>query len=128
VLQRAARLAYLGLGILCVGLGVIGAFLPVMPTTVFLLIAVWAFSKSSSRLERWVLEHPRLGPRVLEWRAHRTIPWPVKLTAWASMAGSLTIMIVTGAGTIALASAGAVILIGAVYIASRPSRPPPPVV
>ena len=128
MLQRAARLAYLGVGILCVGLGVLGAFLPVMPTTVFLLIAVWAFSKSSARLERWLLEHPRLGPRIHEWRAHRTIPWSVKITAWVSMAASLAIIIVTDAGTIALASAGTVIAIGAIYIASRPSRPPPPVV
>jgi uncharacterized protein len=124
VLERAARLSYLGLGVLCVGLGVIGAFLPVMPTTVFLLIAVWAFSKSSARLERWLLDHPRFGPRIRQWRAHRTIPWSVKLTAWGSMAGSLGIMFVADAGPIAMISAGVVIAIGAIYIASRPSRPP----
>jgi uncharacterized membrane protein YbaN (DUF454 family) len=125
VTGRAARIAYLGLGVLCVGLGVIGAFLPVMPTTVFLLIAVWAFSKSSARLERWLLEHPRLGKRVREWRAHRTIPLPVKLTAWGSMAASLTIMFLVEAGPIAITAAGAFMAVGAIYIASRPSKPPP---
>jgi hypothetical protein len=128
VLQRARRLAYVGIGILCVGLGVLGAFLPVLPTTVFFLMAVWAFSKSSRRLERWLLEHERFGPRIREWRAHRTIPLPVKLTAWGSMAASLTFMIVAGASWIAIGGAGGVIAIGAVYIASRPSRPPPAVV
>ncbi len=123
-MNRAARLGYLALGILCVGLGIVGAFLPVMPTTVFMLIAVWAFSKSSARLERWLLEHPRFGPRILEWRAHRTIPLAVKLTAWGSMAASLTVMFLAGASSIAIAGAASVMLIGAVYIASRPSKPP----
>ena len=123
MLQRAARLAYVGLGILCVGLGILGAFLPVLPTTVFFLIAVWAFSRSSQRLERWLLEHRRFGPRIREWRAHRTIPLPVKLTAWGSMIGSLTFMIVAGASSIAIGGAASVMLVGAVYIASRPSIP-----
>lgn len=122
---RAARFTYLALGLSCVGLGVIGAFLPVMPTTVFLLVAVWAFSKSSARLERWLLDHPRFGPRIREWRAHGTIPLPVKLTAWGSMTASLTVMMVAGAAPIAIAGAATVMVIGAVYIASRPSKPPP---
>jgi uncharacterized membrane protein YbaN (DUF454 family) len=125
ITSRAARLGYLALGLVCVGLGVIGAFLPVMPTTVFMLIAVWAFSKSSARLERWLLDHPRFGPRIREWRAHHTIPLAVKLTAWGSMAASLTAMILLGASSIAIAGASAVMVIGAVFIASRPSKPPP---
>jgi hypothetical protein len=123
VIGRPARVAYLGLGVLCVGLGIVGAFLPVMPTTVFFLIAVWAFSKSSTRLEKWLLDHPRFGKRVREWREHRSIPLPVKLTAWGSMLASLTVMFLVDAGPIAIASAGAFMLVGAVYIASRPSRP-----
>jgi uncharacterized protein len=124
VANRAARIGYLLLGLLCVGLGILGAFLPVMPTTVFLLIAVWAFGKSSARLERWLLEHPRFGPRIKDWRAHGTIPLPVKLTAWASMTASLTVMILAGASSIAIAGAASVMVIGAVYIAARPSKPP----
>lgn len=124
MLGRATRIAYLAIGLVCVGLGVLGAFLPVLPSTVFFLMAVWAFSKSSARLERWLLEHPKIGPRIREWREHKTIPLPVKLTAWVSMAASLTLMIVGGAATIAIAGAAAVMVIGAVYIASRPSRPP----
>ena len=123
-MSRAARFAYLVLGLVCVALGVIGAFLPVMPTTVFMLIAVWAFSKSSARLEAWLLTHPRFGPRIREWREHGTIPLPVKLTAWASMAASLTVMVLAGASWIALTGASSVMLIGAIFIASRPSKPP----
>jgi uncharacterized membrane protein YbaN (DUF454 family) len=124
VLGRAARIGYLVLGCVFVGLGVIGAFLPVMPTTVFLIGALWAFSLSSKRLETWLLEHPRFGPRLVEWRAHRVIPLRVKLVAWGSMAVSLAIMLVARAPIWAIASAAGLMLVGVVYIASRPSAPP----
>lgn len=122
----ARRIAYLVVGLLFVGLGVLGAILPVLPTTPFLLVSLWAFSKSSARLERWLLEHPRFGPRLLAWRTNRVIPLPVKLTAWGSMVGSLTLMAVTGVPPTAMIGAASVMAIGAVYIATKPSRPPAP--
>ena len=118
------RAAYLAIGLACVGLGVLGVFLPVLPTTPFLLISLWAFSRSSMRLERWLLEHKRFGPRLVAWRTHRVIPLAAKLAAWGSMAASLTLMIVTGRSVIAIAGAAGVMAIGATYVASRPSRPP----
>ena len=119
-------IAYIGLGLICVGLGVLGAFLPVLPTTPFLLVALWAFSLSSKRLETWLLQHRRFGPRLRAWRAHRVVPLPVKLTAWGSMIGSLTVMGVAGASRLALGGAASVMLVGAVYVARCPSRPPSP--
>lgn len=124
MLQRATRIVYLVVGLAFVGLGVLGAFLPVLPTTPLLLIALWAFSRSSARLERWLLEHPRFGPRLVAWRTHRVIPWSAKLVAWGSMAASLTLMIATGRSWYAVGAAAAVMAIGAGYVASRPSRPP----
>ncbi|MDX2091267.1 MAG: YbaN family protein [Kofleriaceae bacterium] len=120
----ARRFAYLVIGLIFVGLGVLGAILPVLPTTPFLLVSLWAFSKSSARLERWLLEHPRFGPRLVAWRTNRVIPLPVKLTAWGSMIGSLTLMVVTGAPPTAMIGAASVMAIGAVYVATKPSRPP----
>ena len=58
------RKLYLATGWLCVCLGVIGAFLPLMPTTVFLLIAAWDFSRSSERWHRWLREHARFGETI----------------------------------------------------------------
>jgi uncharacterized membrane protein YbaN (DUF454 family) len=126
VLQRARRVFYVGLGCLFFGLGVLGAFLPVLPTTPFMLVSLWAFSLSSKRLETWLLQHRRFGPRLVAWRAHRVVPLPVKLTAWGSMIGSLTLMIIARASMLALGGAASVMLIGAVYVARCPSRPPAP--
>jgi hypothetical protein len=127
VLQRARRIFYVGLGLLSFGLGVLGAFLPVLPTTPFMLLALWAFSLSSKRLETWLLDHPRFGPRLVAWRVHRAVPLPVKLTAWGSMIGSLSLMALAGASPLALGGAASVMLVGAVYVARCPSRPPSPV-
>ena len=124
MLERARRTIYVGLGLLCFGLGVLGAFLPVLPTTPFMLVSLWAFSLSSKRLETWLLQHPRFGPRLVAWRAHRAVPLPVKLTAWGSMIASLALMIAAGASLLALGGAASVMLIGAIYVARCPSRPP----
>lgn len=118
----ASRIVYLSIGSLFVGLGVAGAFLPVLPTTPLLLVSLWAFSKSSARLERWLLEHPRFGPRLVAWRTERVIPLSVKLTAWGSMIASLILMAVTGVSPYAMIGAGSLMAIGAVYIATKPSR------
>ena len=118
------RAFYLLIGLLTTGLGILGAFLPVLPTTPFLLISLWAYAKSSRRLESWLLEHPRFGPRLVEWRTYRVIPWRVKLTAWGSMLASLAIMIATGTPWKAMAGAVALMLIGVIYVATKPSRPP----
>jgi uncharacterized protein len=118
------RAVYLAIGLLFVGLGALGVILPVLPTTPFLLISLWAFAKSSARLERWLLEHRRFGPPLVAWRAHRVIPLGAKLTAWGSMLASLTTMFLLGSPWPALAGAGSLMAIGAAYIATRPSKGP----
>ena len=115
------RVVYLIVGLVCVGLGVLGTVLPVLPTTPFLLVALWAFAKSSARLEHWLLAHPRFGPRLAAWREHHVIPLPVKLTAWGSMVASLAIMAITTKSWLVIAISASVMAIGAVYIARCPS-------
>ncbi len=116
------RYALIGLGWVCVALGAIGIVVPGMPTTVFLLIALWAFSKSSERFRTWLYEHRRLGPPIRAWHEHGVIPVRAKAAALAMMILSLAIMAATGAWQLP-AIAGVIMVPVAVFIVSRPSRP-----
>jgi len=75
------RYLYLALGFICVGLGFVGIFVPGLPTTIFVLVAAWAFSRSSERFERWLLEHPIFGSLIQNWRKYHGISIRSKITA-----------------------------------------------
>jgi len=83
------RVGLFSLGICSTGLGIIGVFLPVMPSTVFFLIALWAFSKSSLRMHHWLFSHPTFGRHVRDWHSHRVIPTRAKILAVSMMSASL---------------------------------------
>lgn len=119
------RQALLALGWGCVALGIAGIFLPVLPTTVFLLIAAWAFSRSSHRFHRWLYEHPRLGGPIRDWHAHRVIPVRAKLLAVTMMTASVTVLALFVNAHWALPVGVGVLLAAiAAYILSRPSAVP----
>ncbi|MCA0909532.1 YbaN family protein [Qipengyuania gaetbuli] len=80
------RHIYRAFGFLAVGLGAIGAFLPIMPTVPFLLLAVYFFARSSPELEKKILDHPHWGPQVLDWRERRAISRRAKTMAIGAMA------------------------------------------
>lgn len=68
------------IGILSVGLAAVGLFLPVLPTTPFLLLAAACFIRSSDRLYRWLINHKWFGPYIRNYREHRAITRPAKIT------------------------------------------------
>ncbi|MDH5407715.1 MAG: YbaN family protein [Gammaproteobacteria bacterium] len=84
---------YFGLGWIFVGTGVIGAFLPVLPTTPFMILALWMFSKSSDRFHYWLYHHRIFGPPLQKWTQHRVIP-PMAKMASTSMMGISFIYVV----------------------------------
>ena len=70
------------------GTGIVGIFVPVLPTTVFILIAAYAASRGSERLHRYLTGHPRFGPSIRQWQEHgavsRRAKWAATLTMLAS--------------------------------------------
>jgi len=118
------RLPLIALGWLCVGLGIVGFVVPLMPGTVFLLVALWAFSRSSLRFHNWLYHHRWLGPPLRSWDAHGVISRPAKGAAVAMMAGSLGYVTLFVAEGLALPLALAAVMVPVVaYILSRPDRP-----
>lgn len=77
---------YRALGVIAVLLGVIGIFLPLLPTTPFLLLAAFFFARSHPEWEAKLLAHPRAGPAIRAWREHRAIPLAGKRGATLLMA------------------------------------------
>lgn len=92
--SRTVRLLFIFLGTLLLLLGIAGAFLPVLPTTPFMLLAAGCYARASTRFYNWLLNDPTFGRTILEWRRHRSIPWRVKLTAILLMATTLGMSIV----------------------------------
>jgi uncharacterized membrane protein YbaN (DUF454 family) len=89
------RALYIALAWVSFGLGVIGVFVPLMPTTCFMLLAVWAASRGSPSFARWIREHPRFGPTVVAWEGERAIPRHAKWLAGAMLAFSILVLLFT---------------------------------
>ena len=73
------RLVLISLGWICVSLAFVGVFVPGIPTTIFLIIALWAFTKTSKKLRHWLLHHKRFGPILTNWQEHRVVPRRAKI-------------------------------------------------
>jgi uncharacterized membrane protein YbaN (DUF454 family) len=119
------RAVYLVLGFVFFALGAIGAVVPGLPTTVFMLLALWAFARSSERFHNWLYHHPLFGPPLQEWHRYRVIPLRAKLLAVGMMAASLTYLVFFTASSIWLKTGTAAFMVyGAWYILSKPSARP----
>jgi uncharacterized membrane protein YbaN (DUF454 family) len=79
------RPLYLAAGIVSVGLGAIGAVLPILPTVPFLLLAAFCFARSNPAFEKRIIDHPTWGPQVQEWREKRAISRRSKVMAIGAM-------------------------------------------
>ena len=75
------KIVLLTLGHICLVLGIIGAFLPILPTTPFLLLAAFLYSKSSDKLHTWIINHKYLGPPLKDWQERGVIGMKAKILA-----------------------------------------------
>ncbi|MBQ8204580.1 MAG: YbaN family protein [Alistipes sp.] len=73
------RIFLIILGCVSLVLGIVGIFLPLLPTTPLLLLAAWCFVRSSQRLYDWLINHPRMGEYIRNFREHKAIPLRVKI-------------------------------------------------
>jgi len=101
-------------------LGFIGALLPGMPTTVFLILAAWAASKGWPQMDAWLLNHPKYGPTLKAWREQSTVPRKAKWLASVMMLISGIIMLFTNAPLWVKIFTDGIMLIVAIWLWLRP--------
>lgn len=126
-MNLSMRLALLSLAWLMVGLGIVGIFLPLLPTTPFLLLAVWLFSRSSPRLAKWLMDHPLFGPPLRDWREGGAISRRAKISAVLLMSLALIYLWVAfEPPAIALLVVTGIMFTCGAFIVSRPEPPNKP--
>ncbi|SDY94191.1 YbaN family protein [Citreimonas salinaria] len=122
--QRAgatARVCWIALGGLSLALGAIGVLLPLLPTAPFVILAAFAFSKSSDRLAGALNRHRHFGPMIDAWRAEGAIAPRHKAAAVSMMIAALAASVFLGVGATIVAVQAAVMAAAAAFILSRPN-------
>jgi uncharacterized membrane protein YbaN (DUF454 family) len=97
-MHRLSRSAWFAGGVFFVGLGTVGIFVPLLPTVVFYLLAIWCFSKSNPALAERLYNHPTHGHHLRAWRDRRAISRKGKIAALATMAVSVVVVWFTAGG------------------------------
>ncbi|AUD79481.1 DUF454 domain-containing protein [Kangiella profundi] len=115
------QLFFRALAIMATGLGMVGVVLPLLPTTPFLIVAVWAAGKSSPRLELWLLEHPQFGPLLKGWRDKGAIPVFAKYLAGLMLTSSWLVLWLLNMKTEVLIFLAVFFSALMAYIISRPN-------
>ncbi len=95
--EKIKKYIFSGIGFSAAAFGIIGAFVPLMPTTCFLIVAVWAFSKSNPIVAKRILSHPQFGPTLNNWMTYKSIDRKTKCTISLSIVigFSITLLITT---------------------------------
>jgi uncharacterized protein len=119
------RPLYFAAGVALVGVGIAGYFLPVLPGTIWLILAAACFARSSPKFEAWLVNHPKFGPSVVAWRESGAIPRKAKIFAIGMMAASFAILAVAHTPALWLSVTGAVLIGCALFVATRPAGPKP---
>ncbi|MCP9222263.1 YbaN family protein [Erythrobacter sp. LQ02-29] len=113
------RPLYLAGGLVAVGLAIVGAVLPLMPTVPFLLLAAYCFARSNPEWERRLLDHPHWGPYIIDWRERGAISRKAKTLAIVGMAAGAVFTYLTLGEPWYFFSIAILVVVGA-WIATRP--------
>lgn len=109
------------IGVAALALGALGVVIPGLPTTPFLLVALWAFRRGAPAWAERLRRHPTFGARVQAWETRRAIPRPAKGLAIAGMAGSWAALAGIVQNVALAVGAGAVMALVLGYVITRPS-------
>ena len=125
-IHHARRWLWLLLAYVALGLGIVGVFLPGLPTTPFVLLAAACYAKASPRLHAWLLNHRLTGPMLRDWEANRSLTRRTKTIAISAMLVMVSLS-AWGFRHLPWAMAGLLIvgLVGAWVVARIPTRSPP---
>lgn len=111
------------LAYICLLLGVVGIFAPLLPGVPFLLLAVFLFERTSPKVHNWIVQHPRLGPPVTDWYKHRVIRTKPKLIAITLIASSISYAVIFKIKILSVKIIAASVGVSLIaFIASRKSR------
>ncbi len=88
LVHKSKRSFFYFIGWLSLILGLIGAFIPILPTVPFILLSAYCFSKSSPKMQSWILSRPHLGPAIIEWNNHQIIRPRAKILATIAITAS----------------------------------------
>ncbi len=123
LLQWTSRQAWFLLGLLSLAVGFVGVFLPLLPTTPLVILAAFAFSKSSPRFESWLLRHRIFGPIIADWRSNGAIAPRFKAIAVGMMAAVFGLSLAMSVPGYVLIVQGVVLSLAATFVLTRPSYP-----
>ena len=118
------RIILLALGWICVSLGFIGIFVPGLPTTIFLIIALWAFTKSSNKLRLWLLNNKRFGPVLRNWQEEKVVPLRAKILMVILQIIVVILVHYTFDNLIITLGLAIILIMVALYVISLPSKVP----
>jgi uncharacterized membrane protein YbaN (DUF454 family) len=117
------RILWIILGFLSTACAIAGVLLPLVPTTPFLLLAAFAFARSSPRLHGWLVKHPHLGPPITDWYAHGAISRRAKIAAVVAMMATLSLSAAIGLSGIFLLVQAAMLCAAGAFVLTRPDGP-----
>jgi uncharacterized membrane protein YbaN (DUF454 family) len=123
VITHVKRLTLILIGLLSIVLGALGIFVPLLPTTPFLLLAAFAFANSSERMHQWLLDHNIFGPLIDDWRQYRAISRRAKIVSILSMVAIILISALMSAPTYVIVIQALVLSATATFVLSRPLPP-----
>ncbi len=124
-MTKVARAAYTIVGLALVGIGFVGYGVPGMPSTIFMIMALFCFKKGSPRFENWLLQHKWFGPTLRDWDENRSIKPRIKVAAVVTMWAFIGVSALLIHRTWVLALVASLGAFGTWYILTRKSVPAP---